>query len=206
MAKFAASTVHAWLSQLVTDIGGSPFLQLRTGPEEASVTAPATGVLTHEMPLPSSPFTSPFAGEIGKTGTWTSNALAKGVVGHFRVLNNAKTSCLWLGTVTQAVGYELTADAASGTSTLTVAGTAAVSLGAGVAAVGGLSVEDGTLVSGKTSTTIVLSKPLRGAMFTGESVVVGDVSGDMLISGAYINDIGDPATVVSFGTGWPDLI
>jgi hypothetical protein len=203
MTKFKTSIVHDWLSGLVTAIGPSPWLQLRTGPEEASVTAPATGVLTYEMPLPTAPFTTPFAGEIGKAGTWTSNALAVGVVGHFRVLNNAKTECLWLGSVTQAVGYELTADAGGGTSTLSVASTAAITLGEGVSGVG---VEDGTLVASKTSTTIVLNKPLQSGMFTGESIVVGDVTGDLVISGAYINSIGDPATVVSLGTGWPQYI
>ena len=202
--KFRPTDVHGWLSDWVTALGASPYLQLRSGPEEATTAATATGTLIAEIPLPSSPFTSPANGIIEKSGTWSVNSAAVGVVGHARFVNNAKSTCYWVGSVTQAVGYALTADAAAGTFVLTVADTSVVTIGAGITAAAGIAA--GTTVAAKTSTTITLSQVLASAMITGDTIIVGDTSGDMLISGAFIPTIGSSVEVAAWSLGWPDLI
>lgn len=201
--KFDPDEVHQWLTDWTTALGASPFLQLRSGPPEASTSATATGILIVEIPLPSSPFSSPSGGLITKAGSWLANSAGVGVIGHCRFLNNAKTECRMVGTVTQAIAYALTAGAAIATNVLQVADTSGMTVGAGVA---GSGIEDGTTVAALTSTTVTLSRVLTAAMLSADTIVVGDTSGDMLISGAYIPTVGSSVEVVSFSLGWPTLI
>lgn len=203
MSKFHVDTVNAWVQQFIDDLGPDPWLDLYTGPREASATAPATGINTHQIALPTSPFTTPSGGLTSKSGTWTANAINVGVIGHGRFMNNARTKCVRTCTVTQAVAYELTADAAVNTNVFNVADTSAVQIGQGVA---GLGVEPGTVVSGKGVGTINLSKVLKSTMLSGDTIVVGDTTGPLLISGAYIAQVGDPVTVAAYAFGWPDLV
>ena len=202
--KFRPTDVHGWLSDWVTAVGASPFLQLRSGPEEASTAATATGTLIAEIPMPASPFTTPASGIITKSGTWQVNSAGVGVIGHARILNNAKSTCYFVGSVTQAVAYALTAGAGSGTFVLSIADTSGITVGAGVAASAGIA--SGTTVAAKTSTTITLSQPLTAALITADTIIVGDTSGDLLISGAYIPTVGTSVEVVSWSLGWPTLI
>ncbi len=201
--KFDPADVHAWLDRWTTQLGASPFIQLRSGPPKASTAATATGTLIREIALPSSPFTSPFNGVIGKSGTWQSTSGGTGVIGHMLILNNAKTVCKWVGSVTQAVAFALTANAGINTFILTVADTTAITVGQGV---DGIGVQADTVVAAKTATTITLSKVLSGAMFTGDTIVVGDTSGDALSSGAYVPESTTPVTVQAWSMGWADLI
>lgn len=203
MSKFHVDTVNAWVQQIIDDLGASPWLDLYTGPPEASCTAPATGINTHQVPMGASPFTTPSGGVASLASVITANAIDVGVIGHARFMNNARTKCVRTCAVTQAVAYELTAGAAVNTNLLTVADTSAVLFGQGVAGPG---VEAGTTVSGKTSTTISLSKTLKAAMLDGDTIVVGDTSGPLLISGAYIANVGDPVSVIAYTVGWPDLV
>lgn len=203
MSKFHVDTVNAWVQQLIDDLGANPWLDLYTGPPEASATAPATGVNTHQIALGASPFTTPSGGLTSKSGVWTANAIGVGVIGHGRFMNNARTKCVRTCSVTQAVAYELTANANINTNVLSVADTSAVALGQGVAGAG---VEPGTVVSAKSPSTISLSKVLKANMLDGDTIVVGDTSGPLLISGAYIAQVGDPVTVAAYVFGWPDLV
>lgn len=201
--KLPALNVHEWLAHWRDELGASPFAQLRSGPPKASTTATATGILIREIALPASPFTTPFAGTIGKTGVWTSSSGGNGVIGHMLLVDNAKTYCGWVGKVSQAVGYALTADVGVGNFVLTVASTAGVALGAGVAGEG---IRAGTTVSDVTATTITLSQVLIGPKYIADTVIVGDTSGDAFISGAYVPETTTPVTVHTFVMGWPSLI
>ena len=201
--KFRPTDVHAWLSTWVTNLGSSPFLQLYSGPPEASTAAAATGTLIREIALPASPFTSPASGIITKSGTWASATGSVGVVGHARIVNNAKTTCHFVGSVSQAVAYALTANAAANTFVLTMADTSSVTVGSGVVGAG---VAAGTTVASKTSNTVTLSRVLGAAMVSGDTIVIGDTSGDMLISGAYVPTSSSSVEVVSWSLGWPSLI
>lgn len=200
--KLPLDDIHAWLTHWVTELGPSPFAQLRSGPPKASTTAPATGTLIREIALPVSPFTTPFNGSIGKSGVWTASTGGTGVIGHMLVVNNAKTVCRWVGKVSQAVAYALTADAGVNAFVLTVASTAGILPGSGVVGVG---VRAGTIVADITATTITLNQGLLGAMFIDETIVVGDPSGDALISGAYVPETTTPVTIHAFNMGWPGL-
>lgn len=203
--KFRPTDVHAWLTTWTTALGASPYLQLYSGPPEASTAATATGSLIREIALPSSPFTSPASGIIAKSGTWASASGSVGVVGHARFVNNAKSTCYWTGSVSQAVAYSLTADAASGVSVLSIADTSGISVGQGVTSAIG-AIPAGTTVASKTSTTITLSRATTAAMLTTETIIVGDTSGDMLISGAYIPTSTSSVEVITWSLGWPSLI
>lgn len=202
MPKYAAACVNAWNTSWVTRLGASPKLQLRSGPPEASVTATATGILVVGMTLPSSPFTSSSGGVVTKNGSWSGASATQGVIGHARMLTNDETACEWVGSVSQGMALSLTVDVASG-NVVTVADTTGAVIGSGVVGVG---VQAGTLLADKTSTTLTLSKPLTTARSIGDYVVVGDVSGDMIISGAYVPSAGFTVTVAAFSHGWPRLI
>lgn len=202
MAKFRVERLNTWMNDWVTDLGASPKARFRSGPPKASTTATSIGLLLCTMTLPTAPFTTAANGIITKTGTWAGNAAAPGVVGHCEIYNNAESTCHWVGSVTQAVGYSLTAGAAAFTTVLTIADTSGVTVGAGVLGAG---VPDGAIVQSKTSTTLTLSVPLAAAMLSGDTIVVGNVTGDMVISGAYIANTGDPISVLSWAYGWPTL-
>ena len=66
----------------------SGTLQVRTGAQPASANNAASGTLLATINLPSSPFTSPAAGVVSKSGTWAAVAVATGVAAHGRFISS----------------------------------------------------------------------------------------------------------------------
>lgn len=66
----------------------SGTLQVRTGAQPASANNAASGTLLATINLPSSPFTSPAAGVVSKSGTWSAVAVATGVAAHGRFISS----------------------------------------------------------------------------------------------------------------------
>lgn len=206
MAKFRLARLQGWLDDWVADLGPSPKIQLRSGPEEASTSATATGTIICRLTMASTPFPAANASaQLVLAAPITGNATDVGVIGHARLMDNAESTCHWVGSVSAAVAYALTADAAIGATVLTVADTSAIVLGSGVVGGGVAGVQDGTVVAAKTSTTITISKPLTAALPSTTAIVVGDISGDLVISGAYVANVGDPVSLIAWVYGFPDL-
>ena len=92
------------IGQYETTVGTAPKLQLRTGAPPANCAAAATGTLLAELTLPSDWLTAASSGQVTLNGTWTGTGSAAGAAAHYRLLDNAGTTCHEQGTVTATGG------------------------------------------------------------------------------------------------------
>jgi hypothetical protein len=84
--------------------GATAKLQIRTGAQPANCGTAASGTLLCEITLPSDYMSAASAGSKAKLGTWTGTAAATGTAAHFRIVDNAGTTCHMQGTVTATSG------------------------------------------------------------------------------------------------------
>lgn len=112
MAKqFSTTFRNNAAGQFETTVGTAPKLQLRTGAPPANCAAAATGTLLAELTLPSDWLTTQSNGQVSLNGTWTGTGSAAGTAAHYRLLDNAGTTCHEQGTVTATGGGgDLTVD------------------------------------------------------------------------------------------------
>jgi hypothetical protein len=88
-----------------TAIGVSPMMRLRSGAPPANCAAADAGTVIATLLLPADFMNNAAAGVKTKLGTWEDLAAdAAGVIGHFRIYNNAGTVCHIQGTVTLTGG------------------------------------------------------------------------------------------------------
>jgi len=103
--QLSAGVRNAQANAIESTVGTAPKLQLRTGAPPANCAAAATGSLIAEMTLPSDWLTAGSAGLVEKVGTWQDlSADLAGIVGHFRIVDTAGTTCHMQGTVTETGG------------------------------------------------------------------------------------------------------
>lgn len=95
---------NARLDAIETEIGGSAFLQIRTGAQPADCATADSGTLLVEIALPADYMGAASAGAKALLGTWQATAAAAGVAAHFRIKNNAKTVTHLQGSVGQGTG------------------------------------------------------------------------------------------------------
>lgn len=79
--------------------GTTAKLQIRTGAQPANCAAADSGTLLAELTLPSDYMNAASAGAKTKLGTWTGTAVATGTAAHFRLKDNAGTTCHVQGSV-----------------------------------------------------------------------------------------------------------
>lgn len=97
---YSVAAVNAQLSALSTEIGASPILLIRTGSAPATVASASTGTVLSTMTLPSTPFASPSAGSMAKSGAWSdASADATGTAGHFEIRKSDGTTVVARGSV-----------------------------------------------------------------------------------------------------------
>lgn len=84
--------------------GASAKLQLRTGAPPANCAAADSGTLLCEITVPADWLTAASAGVKTKAGTWSGTGAAAGTAAHFRLKDNAGTTCHAQGTVTATGG------------------------------------------------------------------------------------------------------
>lgn len=84
--------------------GASAKLQLRTGAPPANCAAADSGTLLCEITVPADWLTAASAGVKTKSGTWSGTGAAAGTAAHFRLKDNAGTTCHAQGTVTATGG------------------------------------------------------------------------------------------------------
>ncbi len=80
-------------------IGASPKFRILTGTPPANCAAAQTGTLLGEIDLPADWLSHDGAGTSNKNGTWQTNAIAAGVAGYYRIVDNAGTTCHEQGTI-----------------------------------------------------------------------------------------------------------
>lgn len=107
----STSVRNGQLNAIPTAIGASAILRFLTGAVEANCAAADSGTLVVSMSLPASYFAAASAGAMALTGTWTGTCGNAGTIGHFRLKDNAGTTCHLQGTVTiTGGGGDLTFD------------------------------------------------------------------------------------------------
>lgn len=95
---------NARLDAIETTAGTTAKVQIRSGAQPATCATAASGTLLAEMTLPSDYLAAASAGAKAKTGTWSVTAVAAGTAGHFRLVDNAGTTCHIQGSVTLTSG------------------------------------------------------------------------------------------------------
>ncbi len=92
------------LDAIETSAGATAKLQIRSGAQPASCATAASGTLLCELTLPADYLAAASAGSKAKSGTWTGTGVAAGTAGHFRIVDNAATTCHVQGSITATSG------------------------------------------------------------------------------------------------------
>lgn len=109
--QFSVAVRNATLDVVETTIGTSPKLQIRTGAQPVNCAAAATGTLLAEITCPADWMAAASAGTKVLAGSWTVAAAAAGTAAHYRLVDNAGTTCHEQGSITlTAGGGDLTLD------------------------------------------------------------------------------------------------
>lgn len=117
--QLSVAARNARLDAIETTAGATAKLQIRTGAAPANCAAANSGTLLVELTLPSDWMAAASAGAKVKSGTWTGTAVAAGTAAHFRVFDNAGTTCHLQGAVAVS-GSDLNLDNTSITVSQTV--------------------------------------------------------------------------------------
>lgn len=103
--QYSVTLRNNQLDQLEATVGVSAKLSIRTGAAPANCAAADTGALVIQITLPSDWMNAAASGSKTKLGTWSGAATgAMSASGHFRIYDNAGTTCVAQGTVTATGG------------------------------------------------------------------------------------------------------
>ena len=182
MIQLSVAVRNARQDAIESTIGTSPKLQLRTGAPPANCAAAATGTLVREITLPSDWAAAASNGSKDKAGTWTDNSAgAEGVVGHYRMVDNAGTTCHEQGTVAMAKTLVTNGVTAANSNVLNFAATTGVV--AGMKVTSGTGVVADSYVLAVTGTTVTLDKASVAGVGSGVSIVFG---GDLTLDNTSV--------------------
>lgn len=104
--QLSVAVRNARLDAIETTAGATAKLRLLSGAAPADCATAQSGTLLAEMTLPADYMAAAASGQKAKLGTWEDlSADADGIIGYFRIVDNAGTTCHMQGTVTTtAVG------------------------------------------------------------------------------------------------------
>jgi hypothetical protein len=102
--QLSVAARNARLDSFETTTGATAKLQIRTGAQPANCAAAASGTLLCELTLPSDWMAAASGGTKALSGSWTGAAAAAGTAAHFRIVDNAGTTCHMQGSVTATGG------------------------------------------------------------------------------------------------------
>jgi len=102
--QLSVAARNARLDAIETTAGASAKLQLRSGAQPADCATAASGTLLAEIALPADYLAAAAAGAKAKAGTWSGTGAAAGTAAHFRIVDNAGTTCHLQGAVTATGG------------------------------------------------------------------------------------------------------
>ena len=94
-------------------VGASAKLSLRSGAQPANCAAADSGSLIVQIALPSDYLGASSGGVVSKAGAWSGTASGTATPGHYRIYDNAGTTCHEQGSVTfTGSGGDMTIDVA----------------------------------------------------------------------------------------------
>lgn len=102
--QYSQAVRNNQLDAVETTLGASPKLQIRSGAAPANCAAAATGTLLAELDLPADWMAAAAAGAKLKAGTWSGIGAVAGTAGHFRIVDNAGTTCHTQGSCSASGG------------------------------------------------------------------------------------------------------
>lgn len=102
--QFSTTVRNGQLDSIESSVGTGPKLQLRSGAKPSNCASAAAGTLLSEIALPSDWMATAASGSKVKNGDWSGVGADAGVVGHFRIVDNAGTTCHCQGTVSLPSG------------------------------------------------------------------------------------------------------
>lgn len=102
--QLSVAARNARLDAIETTAGATAKLQIRSGAQPANCAAAASGTLLAEMTLPADYLAAASSGSKAKSGTWSVAAVAAGTAAHFRIVDNAGTTCHLQGSITATSG------------------------------------------------------------------------------------------------------
>lgn len=107
--QLSVAARNARLDTFESTAGASAKLQIRSGAQPANCAAAASGTLLCEIALPADWMANAASGSKAKAGTWSGTGAAAGTAGHFRIVDNAGTTCHMQGPVGTS-GTDMTLD------------------------------------------------------------------------------------------------
>jgi hypothetical protein len=103
--QWSTAVRNARADVVETTIGASAILKIRTGAAPATPATPDSGTVLATLNLPSDWMTAAAFGAKAMTGTWQDlSADNTGTAAHFRIYDNAGTTCHMQGTVSMSGG------------------------------------------------------------------------------------------------------
>jgi hypothetical protein len=103
--QYSVAVRNARLDTVESTTGATAILEIRTGGPPANCAAADSGSLLASATLPSDWMNAASGGTKTKSGTWEdTSANGTGVAAHFRIKDNAGTTCHIQGTVTVSGG------------------------------------------------------------------------------------------------------
>jgi hypothetical protein len=102
--QLSVAARNARLDAIEVATGPSPQLRVYTGAPPVDCAAGNSGTLLATCLLPSDWLAAAAGGSKSLSGVWTDNADAAGNAGHYRIMDNAGTTCHQQGTVSATGG------------------------------------------------------------------------------------------------------
>jgi len=103
--QFSTGYRNAMLDQFETTTGATALMRIRTGAQPATCATADAGTVLATLTLPSDWMSAASAGSKALLGSWSDpSADATGTAAHFRIYDNAGTTCHMQGTVTVTGG------------------------------------------------------------------------------------------------------
>lgn len=172
----SVSVRNAMLDAIESTTGVSAKLMMYTGSQPANCAAAASGTLLLTMTLPSDWMNAASSGTKTLLGSWSAAASASGTAAHYRITDNAGTTCHEQGNVYQQVQIATNALTAANGNVLNFASTTGVVAGMNVSGTG---VPAGASVVAVTSTTVTISATSTAGVSSATTITFnGDITLD----------------------------
>lgn len=102
--QYSVAVRNAMLDAIESTTGASAKLEIRTGAQPATCATAASGSVLATLALPSDWMAAASSGTKALAGSWTASASGTGTAAHYRITDNAGTTCHEQGSITATGG------------------------------------------------------------------------------------------------------